>query len=74
MNANVTLPTADPRFDPSREIRAPRGTQLHCKTWLAEAAYRMLQNNLDARIWSKHSQGAGGVRRHWPRCAQLGVL
>ena len=34
---------ADPRFDPTRVIRAPRGSQLHCKSWLTEAAYRMLQ-------------------------------
>src|SRR5437868_6697910 len=30
-----------------REIHAPRGTQLSCKNWQIEAAYRMLQNNLD---------------------------
>ncbi|HOT25577.1 MAG TPA: hypothetical protein PLF02_03985, partial [Anaerolineaceae bacterium] len=30
-----------------RTVRAPRGTQLSCKNWLIEAAYRMLQNNLD---------------------------
>jgi len=29
-----------------RTIRAPRGTQLTCKNWLIEAAYRLLQNNL----------------------------
>jgi urocanate hydratase len=32
-----------------RTIRAPTGTQLTCKNWLIEAAYRMLQNNLDPR-------------------------
>lgn len=30
-----------------REVRAPKGTELNCKGWLQEAAYRMLQNNLD---------------------------
>ena len=40
----------DPRLDPSRVIRAPRGTTLNCKSWLAEAAYRMLQNNLDPEV------------------------
>jgi len=34
------LQAADPRFDPTREIRAPRGTQLSCKSWLTEAAFR----------------------------------
>src|SRR5438270_188061 len=46
----ATEPNADPRFDPARSIRAPRGSQLHCKSWLTEAAYRMLQNNLDAEV------------------------
>ncbi|HEU4376562.1 MAG TPA: urocanate hydratase, partial [Telluria sp.] len=40
----------DPRFDSSRVIRAPRGTELACKSWLTEAAYRMLQNNLDPEV------------------------
>lgn len=31
-------------------IRAPRGTKLTCKNWLIEAAYRMLQNNLDPEV------------------------
>jgi urocanate hydratase len=31
-------------------VRAPRGSQLHCKNWLIEAAYRMLQNNLDPEV------------------------
>ena len=33
-----------------RTIRAPKGTQLTCKNWLIEAAYRMLQNNLDPEV------------------------
>ncbi len=33
-----------------RTIRAPHGTTLHCKGWLQEAAYRMLQNNLDPEV------------------------
>ncbi len=31
----------------ARPVRAPRGTQLHCKGWYQEAALRMLCNNLD---------------------------
>ena len=34
----------------ARVIRAPRGTQLSCKNWQIEAAYRMLQNNLDPEV------------------------
>ncbi|WP_205325304.1 urocanate hydratase [Glycomyces sp. YM15] len=31
-------------------MHAPIGPDLHCKTWQAEAAYRMLQNNLDPEV------------------------
>ena len=31
-------------------FRAPRGTTLHCKNWLIEAAFRMIQNNLDPEV------------------------
>jgi len=33
-----------------RVVRAPRGTQLHCKSWLTEAPFRMIQNNLDPDV------------------------
>lgn len=33
-----------------KTYRAPTGTQLHCKGWLQEAAYRMIQNNLDPDV------------------------
>ncbi len=33
-----------------RTVRAPRGTTLSCKNWLIEAAYRMIQNNLDPEV------------------------
>ncbi|CAI1565992.1 hypothetical protein [Serratia entomophila] len=33
--------TIDPRLDPNRDIRAPRGNQLNCKNWLIEAAYAL---------------------------------
>jgi len=58
-------PLQDPRFDPSRTIQAPRGSQLHCKSWLTEAAYRMLQNNLDAEVAEnpQHLVVYGGIGR-----------
>src|SRR5512141_3183960 len=31
-------------------ITAPRGTHLHCKGWVQEAALRMLMNNLDPEV------------------------
>ncbi len=54
-----------------REIRAPRGTQLSCKNWLIEAAYRMLQNNLDPEVAFDPDNlivygGRGKAARNWP--------
>lgn len=34
----------------SRIVKAPTGSELTCKNWLIEAAYRMIQNNLDAEV------------------------
>ncbi len=59
------------RFDPSRTIRAPRGSELHCKNWLIEAPYRMIQNNLDPEV-AEHPEslivygGIGRAARNWP--------
>lgn len=55
----------DPRLDTSRVIRAPRGTQLNCKNWIAEAAYRMIQNNLDPEVAEnpQHLVVYGGIGR-----------
>jgi urocanate hydratase len=67
--ANTSL-AADPRYDPTRRIRAPRGPQLHCKNWIAEAAYRMLQNNLDPEVAENPAHlvvygGIGRAARDW---------
>ncbi|RZI75668.1 MAG: urocanate hydratase [Variovorax sp.] len=61
---------ADPRHDPTRVIRAPRGSELNCKSWLTEAAYRMLQNNLDAEVAERPQDlvvygGIGRAARNW---------
>jgi len=55
----------DPRFDASRDIRAPRGPERVCKNWGAEAAYRMIQNNLDKEVAEnpKHLVVYGGIGR-----------
>ncbi len=34
-------------------LKSPRGIELHCKGWLQEAAYRMIQNNLDPEVAEK---------------------
>ncbi len=56
---------SDPRYDASRNIRAPRGPERTCKTWGAEAAYRMIQNNLDQEVAEnpKHLVVYGGIGR-----------
>jgi urocanate hydratase len=63
--AEAHLLESDPRYDARREIRAPRGTQLSCKSWLAEAAFRMIQNNLDPEVAEnpKHLVVYGGIGR-----------
>jgi len=58
-NASVPLP-----------VRAPRGTALHCANWLIEAAYRMLQNNLDPEVAENPEAlvvygGIGKAARNW---------
>ena len=57
--------TSDPRFDPARVVRAPRGAALSCKSWTTEAAWRMLQNNLDAEVAEnpQHLVVYGGISR-----------
>jgi urocanate hydratase len=58
------------RRDSSRVIRAPRGSTLSCKSWLSEAAFRMLQNNLDPEVAENPAElvvygGIGRAARNW---------
>ncbi|MCZ6663081.1 MAG: urocanate hydratase [Actinobacteria bacterium] len=60
----------------AREIRAPRGTTLTCKTWLTEAPYRMIQNNLDPDVAERPDElvvygGIGKAARNWPAFEQI---
>ena len=53
-----------------RIIKAPIGTNLTCKNWLIEAAYRMIQNNLDADVAFDPDNlivygGRGKAARNW---------
>jgi urocanate hydratase len=55
---------------PRRIVRAPRGPGLHCRSWLTEAAYRMLQNNLDPDVAEDPAAlvvygGIGKAARNW---------
>src|SRR3989344_256836 len=54
----------------SRVVRAPTGTKLTCKGWLQEAAYRMIQNNLDPSVAENPKDlvvygGIGKAARNW---------
>ena len=67
---NPNSATSDPRYDPTRVIRAPRGANKTCKSWITEAAYRMIQNNLDAEVAEDPQQlvvygGIGRAARDW---------
>jgi len=51
-------------------VRAPRGPELTCANWQIEAAYRMLQNNLDPEVAENPDElvvygGIGKAARNW---------
>ncbi len=55
----------------ARPVRSPRGSQLSCANWQIEAAYRMLQNNLDPEVAENPDAlvvygGIGKAARNWP--------
>jgi urocanate hydratase len=54
----------------TRIVRAPRGPEKSCKTWGAEAALRMLMNNLDPEVAERPQDlvvygGIGKAARNW---------
>ena len=51
-------------------VRAPRSSDISCRNWLIEAAYRMLQNNLDPEVAENPDGlvvygGIGKAARNW---------
>ncbi|CAI09385.1 Urocanate hydratase [Aromatoleum aromaticum EbN1] len=62
--------STDPRYAPGRIVRSPHGATLHCRNWLIEAAWRMIQNNLDPEV-AEHPEhlvvygGMGRAARDW---------
>lgn len=53
-----------------RTVTVPRGTELTCKNWQIEAAYRMIQHNLDPENAEKPGElivygGLGKAARNW---------
>ncbi len=69
----TTTSTGAPSLIPDpqqRTIRAPRGGELTCKSWQAEAAMRMLMNNLDPEVAENPESlivygGRGQAARSW---------
>src|ERR1700684_1966031 len=58
------------RRDNGRSIRARTGPEIVAGSWLTEAAVRMLQNNLDARVAEAPEElvvygGIGRAARDW---------
>ena len=53
-----------------RNVKAPRGTEITCKSWLTEAAMRMLMNNIDPEVAKDPDNlivygGIGKAARNW---------
>ncbi|MDP6945923.1 MAG: urocanate hydratase, partial [Myxococcota bacterium] len=51
-------------------VRAPRGTELSCRSWTTEAAMRMIMNNLDPEVAERPEDlvvygGTGKAARSW---------
>src|SRR6476659_6511657 len=64
------LSTSPPLAGP-HPVRAPRGATITCRNWLIEAAYRMIQNNLDPEVAENPDAlvvygGIGKAARDWP--------
>ncbi len=54
----------------AKHIKAPVGTEMSCKNWQAEAAMRMLMNNLDDDVAERPEDliiygGSGKAARNW---------
>ncbi|HEV8229256.1 MAG TPA: urocanate hydratase [Candidatus Limnocylindria bacterium] len=54
----------------ARAVRAPRGSALSCRAWPQEAAFRMIQNNLDPEVAERPDDlivygGTGRAARSW---------
>ena len=61
---------SSPQIARPRPVRAPRGPLLSCRNWQIEAAYRMLQNNLDPEVAENPDAlvvygGIGKAARNW---------
>jgi len=69
MSPSITMKSKN-QNPKSKVVKAPRGIQLTCKGWIQEAAYRMIQNNLDPEVAEKPEElivygGLGKAARNW---------
>ena len=70
VSAADASPPSLARHAQPRVVRSPRGSALACRSWLTEAAYRMLQNNLDPEVAENPEAlvvygGIGKAARNW---------
>jgi urocanate hydratase len=68
--------TISDRLDPDRVVKAPTGSTLTCKSWLTEAPFRMIQNNLDPGVAERPEElvvygGIGRAARNWQAFDQI---
>jgi len=66
----TALSIAPPSAAQPRPVKSPTGSALSCRSWLTEAAYRMLQNNLDPAVAENPDAlvvygGIGKAARNW---------
>src|SRR4029079_444718 len=64
------------RLDNDRTIRSPHGPEISAKSWLTEAALRMLMNNLDPEVAERPSELVvyGGMGRAGPDWGRFGRI
>lgn len=58
------------RYQAHRSIQSPTGSDLQCRSWLTEALFRMLQNNLHPDVAERPEElvvygGIGRAARNW---------
>ena len=61
---------SSPQIARAHPVRSPRGAAISCRNWQIEAAYRMIQNNLDPEVAENPDAlvvygGIGKAARNW---------
>ena len=70
MNGNSLQTAEPPQTSNAPVVRAPRGSEISCRSWRTEAALRMLMNNLDPEVAERPEDlvvygGIGKAARDW---------